>query len=157
MKKIIFIALVALTSCNASKFCADRFPPDTLVHTEYRTVTEYRDTIVPIYIPGDTVYEVREITDTAYAETEYACAAAWVVADLLQLSLVQKDYEREVLLEEVLVHKTDTVEVIKEIITRIPEDKPVTKYAAFWVVLGMFWLFVLFAVLGLARGAANRR
>jgi len=157
MKKIALFALVALTSCNASKFCADRFPPDTVIHTNYRTVTEYRDTIVPIYIPGDTVYQTKTIKDTVRAETTFACAAAWVVSDMLQIKLVQKDVEEKVRLDSVLVLKTDTVEVVKEVVTRIPEKKPVTKYASFWVVLGLFFLFVLVTVFGLAAGAANRR
>ncbi len=59
MKNIVIILLIAvalLTGCTTSKRCLAKFPPTTTIRIETDTVTEYKDTIVERFIPGDSIF-----------------------------------------------------------------------------------------------------
>jgi hypothetical protein len=98
------VILAFLTSCITQQRCFERFPPVSSVHDSiiYRERTVYRDTIITIKIPADTVRITQDIDSLIrplVAENKYAKAIAEVYKNKLRLTLVQKDSEITVKLD----------------------------------------------------------
>ena len=123
--RVLFLALLFLTSCITEKKCWKRYPPrvvvkDSIVYKVKEIII--RDTLV---IYGDTVVNTDTVyldkltglitSNKIYSETEYAKAYAQVVSSRLFLELIQKDTAIERLLRENVqikeVYRTTTVEL----------------------------------------------
>ena len=50
---VIVWLLLVLTSCNGQKWCAKRFPPETVTRIDSIIETEYRDTVV--FVEGEVI------------------------------------------------------------------------------------------------------
>jgi len=108
MKKIIFIIFIisfGFTSCITQKKCNKRFPPQIITKDSivYKTNTVYRDTILYVYLPADTVYDTTNVpvyidtetglinSDTNEIGNRYATALAWVNNSTLKQLLIQNE------------------------------------------------------------------
>jgi len=155
MKKlfILFIAIL-MTGCVTQQRCLVKFPPDTITQIETVHHTEYKDTIVYKYLPGDTVYAEKEIiltkdsiiyvtVDPVRVETELATAKAWIVNRKLKLLLQQKDSVLQFKLDSAIRLHTDTIVYTNQVVHKVPVKKPVTSYFFFWVMVGLFALTLI--------------
>ena len=104
MKAVLVIIIVSLTvsSCVTQKKCNKKFPSksDTIRIETVRDSLVYKDKIVEVKIPGETIIDSviipcpppppTYIADTAKAETEYARAFVWFSYPRIKLKLEQK-------------------------------------------------------------------
>ena len=92
------ILLLLLSSCVTQKRCLERYPPQNITKDSIiiREVTVYRDTIITVRLPGDTVM-VEQDLDSLMAplisENKYAKAIAEVYKNKLRVTLIQKESE----------------------------------------------------------------
>jgi len=100
---ILLAIIMVITGCVTENKCNRKFPPQTIVIRKdsiiRTTNTVYRDTLVYIYIKGETKYS----TDTVWVEngiayskkdhlvTSFADSWAWVENGRLYHELIQKD------------------------------------------------------------------
>lgn len=119
MKRIlsIWIILLAMIGCATERKCRSRFPcvAETIIRDSVITEIKYRDTIIYIHIPGQTVKDTVSIPcpeppkpyipDTAKAETPLARAKAWWSYPSVKLELVQKDTTIEQRLKDAIMLK----------------------------------------------------
>ena len=131
---IIILSIILLSSCATQKRCAEKFPPhvftlryDSII---YRDSVVFKDRIVEIKIPADTVYQERVINVPVdlyvypiAAENDYARAVAWVEHSKIKLELTQKERtireiiekaEKETYYWKEKYHNEKIVEVVKE-------------------------------------------
>ena len=104
IKLAIFIAIImVITGCVTENKCNRKFPPQTMVIRKdsiiRTTNTVYRDTLVYIYIKGETKYSTDTVwlkNGIAYSNkdhliTSFAESWAWVENGRLYHKLIQKD------------------------------------------------------------------
>jgi len=98
------MVLVA-SSCITQKKCLIRFPvlADTVKVVSYRDSIVYRDTIIQVFLPGDTVIRTDSVVipcpppppefvpDTARAQTHLSEAKAWFDYPYIRLQVIEKD------------------------------------------------------------------
>lgn len=159
MKTGIAILIILLTGCVTQKKCLTKFPPvnDTIRIVILKDSIIYKDTIIFIYLPGQTTINSvvipcpppppEFIPDTAKAETSLAFARAWWQYPNIQLRLVQKDTTIEARLESAIMESyfwRNEYEQIKQ--TIIVKKIPLIYKVAFWFVLGQIFLFVFIIV-----------
>jgi len=101
----LILMVLIVSSCATQKICHRKFPviADTVEVVHFRDLLVYRDTVITVTLPGDTVYSTDSvmipcpppppqfIPDTAWAETSLATARAWWDHPFIRLSLIQKD------------------------------------------------------------------
>jgi hypothetical protein len=97
------VIIILISGCTTQSKCYRKFPAQTMVITKdsiiRTTETIYRDTIIYIYVKGETKYS----TDTVYIKnglsysnknhlhTSFADSWAWVANGRLYHELIQKD------------------------------------------------------------------
>jgi len=107
MKSILWAFLVlTISSCVTEKKCTRKFPPqiEVIIKDSIREVTIYRDTIIYLHLPADTILKTDTIIvkegylyiEPMYAETKLATASAWISYNKLNLLLTDKDTTIEV-------------------------------------------------------------
>lgn len=116
MRFILILLCISLLSCATQKRCLWKYPPENRVDTVFtETVRDsivYRDSIVPVSIPGETIRDTLYIpvtslqgevhTDTLVLETEYARAEAYYKTPSIHLTLTQKDIFFQLKLDSVI-------------------------------------------------------
>jgi hypothetical protein len=143
---LIALTLVAFfASCVTQRKCLEKFPPVSTVDTVDHIF--YRDTLVYVHLPGDTVVDSVTIdlpcppapaNQTApqrlRVKAKYASAEAWLDGNLLKLRLMVND--------TAIAHTIDSavVERVKEITNTQAHIKPV-KY-----VPGIYKLALIVAI-----------
>ena len=109
----LFIILIGLffISCSPCKRLQRKCPPQ-IIRERYDSICIkdsiiYKDKEVPVYIPGDTVYNDKPISVPAglnvapmILENDYALAKAWINNSKLKMQLEQK--------EQVIKYKVDS-------------------------------------------------
>lgn len=101
MKQLLWISIVLIiTSCTTEKKCSRKFPPQTMVITKdsiiRTTETIYNDTVIFVYIKGDTVMDSILIVEGTTIKpsiliTQFAYSKAWVDFGRLKHYLRQND------------------------------------------------------------------
>lgn len=155
MRIILFVSLVFLLgSCNMQRWCAERYPPQTETITEYKDTIIYRDSIIFVPIPPDTISQ----KDTVYIEegiaqmdkirvdTDLAFAEAEIIDSQHYLWLEHKEAEIDALLEKAITEKTRTVTVTKHI--TVPEHYT-TWWDEFWIKMGKIFSAAFGLIIGL--------
>jgi hypothetical protein len=155
MRNILFLALLALFAGCSRQWCATRYPPsiDTVRVSVTRDTIIYRDTIIFLEVPGETIIDsviipcpppqASFVPDTARAETAFAMAKAWWSYPVIRLDLTQKD--TAVLLKAAL-RESRHWESLLEKVTKIPQ--PVKYVPTFYKVCLWLWIGVLIAIGG---------
>jgi len=98
-KLLPYLAILLLSSCVTQKRCLERFPPAPMTVKDsiiIKEVTIYRDTIITVHLPGDTVLitqDIDSLIQPLIAESKYARAIAEVYKNKLKLTLIQKESE----------------------------------------------------------------
>ena len=152
MTTLAFCLLISLclfnTSCVTQKACLNKFPP--IVNTIVKDTTIYRDTVLFVYLPADTVRdsvpvyinsEGNPITlGRIITETDYARAEAWVSDSKLYQVLFHKQSALELRYDSLLREKQKTITITKTVqlpceVTTIDRLVRLTK-----------WIFALAAV-----------
>ena len=101
---------------------------------EHAGVTEKETSYLRVELERETVKEVVGISDTAMAETAYACAVSVVMGKSMVLKLWNKDSA------EMLVQRINTLESrLKEAYSRRSETKVVTEYRTRGIVKAAAW------------------
>lgn len=157
-KIVVLVSLVILVSCSPQKRLArllDKYPLDTETVVQYRDTTIYRDTIIFVQIPGDTIIDSILIpveVDVPYMELKravtYAEATAWIQNNRLGLRIIQYDTLFRFKLDSAIRMNIDTM-FVQETIT-VPEY---IKQNSFWkhgflvlaglILIGLILLFLL--------------
>lgn len=151
------IFLIVVSSCATRQRCLRKFQilPDTISVVSYRDSIVYRDTVIKITIPGETVVDSviipcpppppAYVPDTARAETSLAIAKAWYSYTAIRLQLIQRDTTIEARLDSALREMYFwKSEYYKVTIPGIP-DKP--KIPVYYKIAVLMWGFVFLAVL----------
>lgn len=153
---VLVALLLSLTGCDPCARMARRCPPAASVQDSVWVhdsvwVERWRvDTVVRVKLERETVKEVAGISDTAFAETAYACAVSFVMGKSMVLRLWNKDSA------EMLVQRINTLESrLKEAYSGRSEVKVVTEYRTRGIVKAAAW-FGLVVVLCLVGGAVGR-
>ena len=159
----ILITLIAalLMSCNPARFCARHFPPGVERDTTIVTEVVYRDTVIYITLPADTVVDTVPIYievqpdgtpqvwgDTARAMTHYSKATAWVGGGSLGLQLINREYNLTTSIDSAIRESSEVREVVVTKITKIPEVPG-------WARPGIFLIVILLIILAIT--IARRR
>ena len=128
---ILLLALILLaSSCVTQRRCNRKFPPEVKTITNTETVIQYRDTVVYVTIPGDTVTApgdtvyVDRVTGLANSEasvlhTSFARSWAQVVGGVLQHELVQKDSIWKAYLQNAIREKSTHTETVSETVREV--------------------------------------
>lgn len=164
MKRLVLISVVILLcGCSPQRRLArllERFPPPTASDTIHVDSTIYRDSLVYIYILGDTVEKRVEIDvpvdlpDTVLeAETNWARAEAGLVSNELYLELIQKDTVVVEILDSVIVYHYDTITNTNTTYFRIPTEPHSFKFyrSGFFIFLGLILVGMILLFLFLFR------
>ena len=137
---LLVLVLLSLTGCDPCARLARRCPPASTVQDSVWVhdsvwVERWRvDTVVRVKLERETVKEVVGISDTAMAETAYACAVSFVMGKSMVLKLWNKDSA------EMLVQRINTLESrLKEAYSRRSETKVVTEYRTRGIVKAAAW------------------
>ena len=159
MKYTILILIVLLSGCVTQNKCLFKFPPpppDTIVkhHTEWKDTTIYK------YLPGEVVHDsvyIEKLIEkkiyvpytSVYAETLLAEATASVQGKKLKLELIQRDSLFAFILDSAIKASHDTITIKQPYIKEIPVK---TKYQeiigiAVWIFFGLFLFTLLFLIL----------
>ena len=171
----LIVILLTTFGCATQKRCLQKWPPeiipiDTVVQVQVKDTTIYRDTIVPIYLQGETDTSFVEIPcdfsenskleyDTAKVETTMAIAKAWIEPGptgshaRLQIELQQKDTTIMTRLDSAIMEaehwKQETIRIKQTYIK--PVFKPTAYYrftsAAFWGSFFVNLLLLAFTIL----------
>ena len=99
MNKYLLLAImcIIMASCNPCERLSKRCPaaitmPDSVWVHDSVWVERWRvDTVVRVRLERETVRETVPLTDTARAETAYACAVSYAVGQRIVLDLANKD------------------------------------------------------------------
>ena len=141
---ILLLTLILLTSsCVTQKRCNRKFPPQTTIETKIVTQVEYRDTIVYVTIPADTVFSpgdtvyIDNNTGLTYSErselnTDFARSWAQVVNGILLHELIQKESEIEQKIKDAIKEHSTHTETVKETVREVNVLK--------WWQLGLIWI-----------------
>ena len=152
---VLIALLLSVTGCDPCARLARRCPPAATVQDSvwvYDSVWVERwttDTVVRVKLERETVKEVVGISDTAFAETAYACAVSFVMGESMVLRLWNKDSA------DVLVRQLNELKVqLREAYSQRSETKVVTEYRTRGIVKAAAW-FGLVVVLCLVGGAVG--
>ena len=146
---LLFNLCIFYTGCVTQRTCLQKFPP--VVQTIVKDTTIYRDTVLYIYLPADTVYN----SDTVYVnnegqsftlgriitETGYARAEAWVNDSKLYQVLFHKQSALELRYDSLLREKQKTITIDRV----VQPPCPVTTLDR--LVRFTKWIFALAAVI----------
>lgn len=103
MNRFLIFAMLVMTSCVTRKACERKFPVVDSVRVVSRTVTVYRDTVVYVEVPGDTVWRVSDTLDgISTLRTPLAQSYALVKDGRLWHRLEQRDSTVPVVLKGAL-------------------------------------------------------
>lgn len=161
----LIVFAIIVTGCSCEKRIArliDKCPIDPVI--DYNTVIAYRDTVIEVFVPGETEYievpvpvtencpELPQIKPVT-VETEFARAEASLISDRLKLSLIQKNKLFQFKLDSAIKTNTDTITITSYIKQEVPV-KP--KYCdffmyGFWVSLGILLLLAAIVILILKK------
>lgn len=152
---VLVALLLSLTGCDPCARLARRCPPaatvqDSVYVRDSVRVERWRvDTVVRVRLERETVKEVVGISDTAFAETAYACAVSFVMGKSMVLKLWNKDSA------DMLVKQLNELKVqLREAYSQRSETKVVTEYRTRGIVKAAAW-FGLVVVLCLVGGAVG--
>lgn len=153
---VLIALLLSVTGCDPCARLARRCPPASTVQDSvwvYDSVWVERwqtDTVVRVKLERETVKEVVGISDTARAETAYACAVSFVMGKSMVLRLWNKDSA------DMLVKQLNEMKVrLREAYSHRSETKVVTQYRCRTIVKVGAWIG-LAAVLSLFGYLAAR-
>jgi len=154
---IFCLILAVFTSCATQKICNRKFPviADTVEVVYYRDSIIFRDTIISVFLPGDTITQIDSVIipcpppppqfkpDTARAETSLAVALAWWDHPYIRLSLVQHDTTILVRLDSAIREAYYWKEQYNTVI--VPKEQKIPKIykIALWSWIGFFVLIIL--------------
>lgn len=173
---IILVSIILLDSCSMERYCSRRFPPEVSTDTIQNTVTiikhdtVYRDTIIPVTIPGAVVTDTVQLPDTiiwssngvgvyisnkklrslnARAFTPLAEAEAHMQIKPLRivLNLTQKDTTLKIKLDSALMRVDFWKEKYLEIQNnQVKVEKYIPGFYKFtlWWFIGTLFLFLLY-------------
>ena len=97
---LLLISVLLFSSCSPCKRLQRKCPPEVIRERYDSIITKdtiiYRDKLIEIPIPGDTVYAekkvpVKEDISPIWLQNDYASATAWVSDSKLKLELIQKE------------------------------------------------------------------
>lgn len=160
---IAIAALVALlllvTGCDPCARLARKCPPaatvqDSVYVRDSVWVERWQtDTVVRVRLERETVKEVVGISDTAMAETAYACAVSFVIGKSMVLKLWNKDSA------DMLVKQLNEMKVqLREAYSHRSETKVVTEYkcrtivkVGAWIGLAAVAALIVFIVLKIKK------
>lgn len=136
MRNIIFVLAIIMMGCATQRRCFEKWPPEIKTDTIIEEHIAYRDTVIEIQLPGDTIYieaalvspdpedSVVLIPDPFYSDTvrafgNYSEASAWVESQIIALQLIEHDTILQFKLDSVIQIKDHyqhlyTVEIHKE-------------------------------------------
>lgn len=154
--RIVLLLLLAsiLTSCVTRRQCENKFPCNDSVSNFYITETKFRDTLIFINVPADTVYLTQVITvkeghngllqsEVSYLDAEYAWSKAWVKDGNLKHTLVQKDTAISKLIENV----STTALTIKERVVYKSKEKNLSWWQSTQIQLGRLLIITLIVLI----------
>lgn len=152
---VLVALLLGVTACDPCARLARRCPPaasvqDSVYVRDSVWVERWTtDTVVKVKLERETVREVVGISDTAFAETAYACAVSFVMGKSMVLKLWNKDSA------DMLVKQLNELKVqLREAYSQRSETKVVTEYRTRGIVKAAAW-FGLVVVLCLVGGAVG--
>ena len=153
---VLIALLLSVTGCDPCARLARRCPPaatvqdSVWVHDSVWVERWQTDTVVKVKLERETVKEVAGISDTAFAETAYACAVSFVTGNSMVLRLWNKDSA------DMLVRQLNELKVqLREAYSQRSETKVVTEYKCRTIVKAGAWIG-LAAVLSLLGCLAAR-
>jgi len=146
---LLFNLCIFYTGCVTQRACLNKFPP--VVQTIVKDTTIYRDTVLYVYLPADTVYN----SDTVYVnnegqsftlgriitETGYARAEAWVNDSKLYQVLFHKQSALETRYDSLLREKQKmiTIDRIVQLPCEVTAMDRLTRFTK--------WIFALAAII----------
>lgn len=152
---VLIALLLSVTGCDPCARLARRCPPASTVQDSVWVhdsvwIERWRtDTVVRVRLERETVKEVVGISDTAMAETAYACAVSFVIGKSMVLKLWNKDSA------DMLVKQLNEMKVqLREAYSHRSETKVVTEYRTRGIVKAAAW-FGLVVMLCLVGGAVG--
>jgi len=133
----LMLMVLIFSSCATRKICLRKFPvvADTVEVVHYRDSLVYRDTVITVTIPGDTIVQTDSvlipcpppppqfIPDTARAETSLAVARAWWDYPYIRLSLIQQDTTIEFRLDSAIHEAYYWKELYRNVTAVVPDRK----------------------------------
>jgi hypothetical protein len=152
------ILILLITACATQRRCLEKYPPishtDTLYAELIRDSLIYRDTLILITVPGDTIKDTLYIkikpgyfhSDTLTLETEFARASAFYQTPSIHMTLVQKEATFARKLDSVIrieKHWKEMYTTITQHETTITNVVPKIYKAAAWL-----WILVFVMILG---------
>lgn len=154
------------------RYCASRYPPATKDSIIYRERVEYRDTLIKVYLPGETKI------DTVFIDTTTNIASSILNTGFCNSSAIWSDgrlthrlFQKDSIID-VLIKKAIKNAVIYEHSTRTITPAPVTtnivtrwqnfQIYSFWVlamyiVAGILWKQLLQGYLGKIKGIFKKK
>lgn len=160
------ILIFIITACATQRRCLEKYPPishtDTLYAELIRDSLIYRDTLILITVPGDTIKDTLYIkikpgyfhSDTLTLETEFAKASAFYRTPSINMTLIQKDATFTRKLDSVIReewHWRNAYTTIKEKEATITNVVPKIYKAAAWLWVFVFLMILLGLVLRFAK------
>lgn len=137
---VLIALLLGVTACDPCARLARRCPPaasvqDSVYVRDSVWVERWTtDTVVKVKLERETVREVVGISDTAFAETAYACAVSFVMGKSMVLRLWNKDSA------DMLVRQLNEMKVrLREAYSQRSETKVVTEYRTRGIVKAAAW------------------
>lgn len=138
---VLIALLLGMTGCDPCQRLARRCPPaeavlDSVWVRDSVWVERWQtDTVVRVKLERETVKEVVGISDTAFAETAYACAVSFVMGKSMVLRLWNKDSA------DMLVRQLNEMKVqLREAYSQRSETKVVTEYKCRTIVKVGAWI-----------------
>ena len=138
---VLIALLLSVTGCDPCARLARRCPPaatvqdSVWVHDSVWVERWTTDTVVKVKLERETVKEVAGISDTAFAETAYACAVSFVMGKSMVLRLWNKDSA------DMLVRQLNELKVqLREAYSKRSETKVVTEYKCRTIVKAGAWI-----------------
>lgn len=138
---VLIALLLSVTGCDPCARLARRCPPaatvqdSVWVHDSVWVERWTVDTVVRVKLERETVKEVAGISDTAFAETAYACAVSFVMGKSMVLRLWNKDSA------DMLVRQLNELKVrLREAYSQRSETKVVTEYKCRTIVKAGAWI-----------------
>ena len=138
---VLIALLLSVTGCDPCARLARRCPPaatmqdSVWVHDSVWVERWQTDTVVKVKLERETVKEVAGISDTAFAETAYACAVSFVMGKSMVLRLWNKDSA------DMLVRQLNELKVrLREAYSQRSETKVVTEYKCRTIVKAGAWI-----------------
>ena len=138
---VLIALLLSVTGCDPCARLARRCPPaatvqdSVWVHDSVWVERWTVDTVVKVKLERETVREVVGISDTAFAETAYACAVSFVMGKSMVLRLWNKDSA------DMLVRQLNELKVrLREAYSQRSETEVMTEYKCRTIVKAGAWI-----------------